>query len=153
MLTRPAAPAVLNLLGRLIASKSVQSADGNVSPMELVLSGQLLAFVARRIEMEPAFILEEVATYQSVGELLLEESVGDQTTIQAALTALREHCARGVTQSHDARAYALASEIFCIAIEETFHVPGRARDAMSAALALRVANQEKVVGDFAVAGR
>lgn len=153
MLTRPAAPAVLNLLSRLIAAKAAESASGNVSPGELVLSSQLLAFMARRIDFEPTFIAQEVAAYTSVGELLLEEGVGDRATIQAALAELREHCAQGPVQPNDARAYALASEILCIAIDETFHVPGRARDAMYSALSLRVANQERVVGDFAVAGR
>ena len=56
-------------------------------------------------------------------------------------------------EAFDSRAYALASEVLCLALDATFDVPGPARDATAAALGLRVSNQARIVGDFTIAGR
>jgi hypothetical protein len=153
MLTRPAAADVLNLLGRAVTDQTRNDAVTPASAGELYLVGQLLALTSRRVRLEPRFIDQEVRTYEALGSLVVSEGIGDTVAIDAALTELRIHCDVGPTEGHDATAYALASEVLCLAIDATFDAPGAARDAMLAALNLRRSNQAEVVGDFTIAGR
>jgi hypothetical protein len=120
---------------------------------ELYLVGQLLALTSRRVRLEPRFIDQEVRVYEALGSLVVNEGIGDTAAVSAALTELRDHCAAGPIEGHDATAYALASEVLCLAIDATFGTPGAARDSMLAALDMRRSNQSEVVGDFTIAGR
>jgi len=152
VLTRPVAPAVLRLIGHIVSTESM-SAPGTANPGELIIPAQLIELTARRVELEPGFIAEEVQDYLQVGELVLSEQLGDTSAMAAAMTDLRAHLAGGQVQAHDTRAYALASEVLCLAIDATAATTGPARTATEAALALRQSNQATIVGDFSIAGR
>jgi hypothetical protein len=153
MLTRPAPADVLNLLSRAVTGQTRNAAVTTASAGELYLVGQLLALTSRRVLLEPRFIDQEVRAYQALGNLVVDEGIGDTVAISAALSELRDHCSLGPTEGHDAKAYALSSEVLCLAIDATFCFPGAARDATLAALNMRRSNQSKVVGDFTIAGR
>jgi hypothetical protein len=153
MLTRPAPADVLNLLSRAVTDQTRNDTVTAASAGELYLVGQLLALTSRQVRLEPRFIDQEVRAYEALGNLVVNNGTGDTVAISAALTELRDHCAAGPTEGHDAKAYALASEVLCLAIDATFSTPGAARDSMIAALSLRRSNQSEVVGDFTIAGR
>ena len=153
MLTRPASADVLTLLGRAVTDQTRNDAVTAASAGELYLVGQLLALTSRRVRLEPRFIDQEVRVYEALGNLVVISGIGDTDAITAALAGLRDHCATGPAEAHDATAYALASEVLCLAIDATFGSPGAERDAMLAALDLRRSNQTELVGDFTIAGR
>jgi hypothetical protein len=153
MLTRPAAPAVLSLVGRAVTEHARNETVTQATAGELFLIGQLLAFTSRRVELEPRCIVEEVRANEALGNLVVAEGLGDAQALSTALAELRAHCALGPAESHDRQAYALASEVLCLAIDATFGSLGPARDATIAALALRRSNQAQIVGDFTIAGR
>ncbi|ODR16922.1 MULTISPECIES: hypothetical protein [Mycolicibacterium] len=147
MLTRPSIPAVLTLLGRAVAQPDVH--EGN----DLILTAQLLAMTARRAELEPGYIESEVRAYRAVGEAVVAEGHGDTVAIRAALDELDSHLSSGSVAAQDFRAYSLASEVLCLAIDATRGATGPATEATAAALALREEHQAQIVGDFTVAGR
>jgi hypothetical protein len=147
MLTRPSIPAVLSLLGHAVAQPNAH--EGN----DLILTAQLLALTSRRAELEPSHIASEVRTYRALGETVVTQGLGDTAAIRAALVELDAHASSGAVAAHDLKAYALASEILCLAIDATHSRTGLAADATAAALALREKNQAQIVGDFVVAGR
>lgn len=147
MLSRPSIPAVLSLLSHAVAQPNAH--DGN----DLILTAQLLALTSRRAEFESTHIAAEVRTYRALGETVIAEGRGDTVALRAALDALDAHTSSGAVAAQDLTAYALASELLCLAIDATHTSLGPAAEATTAALALREQNQAQIVGDFVVAGR
>jgi hypothetical protein len=147
MLTRPSIPAVLALLGRAIAQPNAHEGA------DLILGAQLLAMTARRAEFEPSYIASEVRANRAVGEMVVVEGLGDTAEIRDALDELDAHISAGTVAAQDNRAYALASEVLCLAVDATHTSTGAAAEATAAALALREDHQTQIVGDFTVAGR
>jgi hypothetical protein len=145
MLTRPSIPAVLALLGRTVAQPNAH--EGH----DLILAAQLLAMTARRAEFEPGYLASEVSTNRAVGEMVVAEGLGDTAAIRNVLDELDAHISAGTVAAQDNRAYALASEVLCLAIDATHTITGAAAEATMAALALREEHQTQIVGDFTVA--
>ena len=105
-------------------------------------------------KLEPSHIASEVRTYRALGETVVTQGLGDTAAIRAALVEVdHAHASSGAVAAHDLKAYALASEILCLAIDATHSRTGLGADATAAALALREKNQAQIVGDFVVAGR
>lgn len=147
MLTRPSVPAVLRLLSHAVARPNAH--EGN----ELVLAAQLLAMVARRTQLEPAYIESEVSVYRRVGEMVIAEGLGDVAAMRSALDELDRHSSKGTLAEQGIHAYARASEVLCLAIDATQASNGPAARATLDALLLREQNQAQIVADFSLAGR
>ncbi|OBI52013.1 hypothetical protein [Mycobacterium sp. E796] len=138
---------MLTLLSHAVARPNAHEGS------ELVLAAQLLAMVARRAEFEPAYIASEVGVYRKLGEMVLAEGLGDVAAMRAALDDLHRHSSAGTPAEHDIQAYALASEVLCLAVDATQASDGPAARATLDALRLREQNQARIVADFTLAGR
>lgn len=153
MLTRPAIPSILRLLGRAVMAHAQSPEPSQAAAGQLFIISQMLSFLARRAEFEPAQMLEEIQIYEDLGDLVVLQGLGDTEAISAALAALRAHRALGFIETRDTTAYGLASEVLCLAIDATFSASGTAHDAMLCALEVRKTNQANIVGDFVIGGR
>jgi hypothetical protein len=113
----------------------------------------MLAYVARRAELEPSLMAAEIDLYEDLGDHVLREGLGDTDAMSHALAELRTHRASETGVSGGTAAYALASEVLCLAIDAAFSATGSAHDAMTNAVKARRTNQATIVGDFVIGGR
>ena len=153
MLTRPSLPSVLNVLSRATMDQAQAQDFSESSARELYITSQMLAYVARRAEFEPYLMAAEIDIYEDLGDQVLREGLGDTDGISRALADLRTHRANEAGSSSGATAYALASEVLCLAIDAAFSATDRAHDAMVNAMRVRQINQATIVGDFVIGGR
>jgi hypothetical protein len=153
MLTRPTIPSVLKVLSRAARDQAGGGEFSESAASELFISSQMLSYIARRVELERDQILEEVAVYEDLGHQVVREGLGEADTISRALAELRAHCAAEGSLSDLLTAYALASEVLCLAIDASFSTTGAVHEAMVAAVKVRQINQANIVGDFVIGGR
>ena len=126
MLTRPSLSSVLNVLSRATMDQAQAQDFSESSARDLFITSQMLAYVARRAEFEPSLMAAEIDIYEDLGE---------------------------AGSSSSATAYALASEVLCLAIDAAFSATGSVHDAMVNAMRVREINQAAIVGDFVIGGR
>jgi hypothetical protein len=153
MLTRPTIPSVLKVLSRVARDQAGGQELSESTASELFISSQMLAYLARRAELEPHQMLEEIAVYEELGTQVVREGLGEADDISRALAELRAHQTADGTRSDLLTAYALASEVLCLAIDASFSTTSSVHEAMVAAVKVRQVNQANVVGDFVIAGR
>jgi hypothetical protein len=153
MLTRPTIPSVLKVLSRAARDQAGAREFSESAASELFISSQMLSYLARRAELEPDQILEEMAIYDDLGHQVVREGLGEANTISRVLSELRAHRADEGSRSDLLTAYALSSEVLCLAIDATFSTTGAAHEAMVAAVKVRQINQANIVGDFVIGGR
>jgi hypothetical protein len=153
MLTRPTIPGVLKVLSRAARDQAGAREFSESAASELFISSQMLSYLARRAELEPDQILEEMAVYEDLGHQVVREGLGEADTLSRALAELRAHRTGEGSRSDLLTAYALASEVLCLAIDATFSTTGAVHEAMVAAVKVRQSNQANIVGDFVIGGR
>jgi hypothetical protein len=153
VLTRPTIPDILNLLGRATMDQARVQELSEAAARELFITSQMLAYLARRAELEPSLMLAEIDLYEDLGDQVLGEALGDTDVMARALAELRAHRASQTDSSSGATAYALASEVLCLAIDAAFSATGSVHDAMVNAMRVRRTNQAAIVGDFVIGGR
>jgi hypothetical protein len=153
MLTRPTIPSVLEVLSRAARDQAGAREFSESAASELFISGQMLSYLARRAELEPDQMFEEIAVYEDLGHQVVREGLGKADAISHALAELGTHRTGEGTRSDLLAAYALASEVLCLAIDASFSTTGAVHDAMVAAVKVRQINQANIVGDFVIAGR
>lgn len=153
MLSRPSLSSVLNVLSRATMDQAQAQEFSASSARELFITSQMLAYLARRAEYEPSLMAAEIDIYEDLGDQVLREGLGDTDGISRALADLRTHRANEGGSSSGATAYALASEVLCLAIDAAFSATGSVHDAMVNAMRVREINQAAIVGDFVIGGR
>lgn len=152
MLTRPTVPALLALLGRVVA-ENAGAEPGDASPNDLGVTAQLLQSASQRAAHEPVFIPEEIELNIAAGNAAIDAGLDADGLIAEALTVIESRLQLGGAAAVDHVAYALSSEVLCLVVDATFATPGPAREAMREALDLRVAHQSQIVGEYTLTGR
>ena len=84
MLTRPTIPGVLKVLSRAARDQAGAREFSESAASELFISSQMLSYLARRAELEPDQILEEMAVYEDLGHQVVREGLGEADTILKA---------------------------------------------------------------------
>ena len=82
MLTRPAIPNILNLLGRATMDQARVQEFSESAARELFITSQMLAYVARRAELEPSLMVAEIDLYEDLGNQVLGEALGDTDAME-----------------------------------------------------------------------
>jgi hypothetical protein len=112
---------------------------------------QVLETLSRRATNEIAWMVEEVATLDALGERVAADVPAASKTA-AAVDALRAMDGSRLDLASVSERYASASEILSCAVEEVPLDAARRGD-VEAALDARLAHELEIIGDFQLVGR